>query len=62
MEERQPPGAGPAQQDQQRVHEFEDLGEVEDVGPEECGAPRWRLAGGEADGPGGVVRRRLVEG
>lgn len=62
MEERQPPGAGPASQDQERVDEFEDLREVEHVGPEKCGPARRGDSGGEADGPGGVVGRGLVEG
>lgn len=62
VEEREPPRAGPAQQDQERVHELEELREVEHVGPEEGrAARRGCAAAGEADGPAGVARRRLVE-
>ncbi|KZV27251.1 hypothetical protein F511_04704 [Dorcoceras hygrometricum] len=62
VEEGEPPVTGSAQEDQQGVDEFEDLGEVEHVGPEEGGSS-WRgVVEWEANGPAEVVGRRLVEG
>ncbi|KAL2491030.1 Uncharacterized protein Adt_26658 [Abeliophyllum distichum] len=54
-------GAGFTEKDQKSVDEFEDFGEVEDVGPEEGGALRRGACGGEADGPGVVIGWHLVE-
>lgn len=62
MEEGEPSRARFTEEDQKGIDEFEYFGEVEDVGPEEGGALRLGAAGGEADGPGGVIWRHLVEG
>lgn len=62
MEEGEPPGTGSAQEDQQGVDEFEYLGEVEHVSPEEGWSTGRGVVEWEANGPAEVVGRRLVEG
>ncbi|KAK9286810.1 hypothetical protein L1049_015215 [Liquidambar formosana] len=51
VEKREPSDGTAAEDDQEGVDEFEEFGEVEDVGPEEEGAA-WRgMIGGEAEQP-----------
>lgn len=54
VEEGQPPLAATGEDDQEGVDEFEEFGEVEDVGPEEDGAIGWGLVDGEAEDVFGV--------
>lgn len=61
VEEGQPAGAGTAEEDQEGVAELENLGEVEDVGPEESGPARRGAAGREADRPSPAGIGDLVE-
>lgn len=58
VEEREPVD-GATEDDQKGVYELEDLGEVEDVGPEEEG-PSWWCFRRDADDP--VDVRRMEQG
>lgn len=62
VEEGEPAGAGSTEDDQKGIYKFENLGKIEDVGPEKCGSARRSVVGRKTHHPSPVVVGHLVDG
>lgn len=62
VEEGQPSRSRPTENDQKGIEKLNNLGEIEDVSPEEDGSTRRRSIGREANDPSPISLGHLVEG